>query len=122
MSVYEPHLGNIRAALAWSFSDEGDTRISVELVAGVAPSFLGFSLLGEYESWCEQALAALPETDLGTARELALQAALALSSMFTRGNSDSVRRGIERGIGLAEALRDGQYKLHLLAGLNIFLT
>jgi predicted ATPase/DNA-binding winged helix-turn-helix (wHTH) protein len=122
VSAYEPHMGNIRSALDWSFSESGDVQIGVGLAAGAAPLFLGFSLLGECESWCERGLSALREVDRGTTRELALQAALALSSMFTRGNSDGVRRAIERGIGLAEALRDGQYKLHLLAGLNIFLT
>jgi predicted ATPase/DNA-binding winged helix-turn-helix (wHTH) protein len=122
VSAYAPHMGNIRAALDWSFSEAGDAQIGVELVAGAAPLFLGFSLLGECEMWCGRGLAALQAADQGTTRELALQAALAISSMFTRGNGDEVRRAIERGIGLAEALRDGQYKLHLLAGLNIFLT
>ncbi|MFZ5672414.1 MAG: ATP-binding protein [Pseudomonadota bacterium] len=122
VSAYEPHLGNIRAALDWSFSKSGDPQTGVTLAAGAAPLFLGLSLLGECESWCERGLSVLHESDRGTTPELALQAALALSSMFTRGNSDGVRRAIERGIGLAEALRDGEYKLHLLAGLNIFLT
>ncbi|UVK41065.1 winged helix-turn-helix domain-containing protein [Mesorhizobium sp. AR10] len=122
VSAYEPHMGNIRAALEWSFSEVGEAQNGVQLAAGAAPLFLGFSLLGECEQWCERSLSALAEADRGTERELALQAALAISSMFTRGNSDGVRRAIERGIGLAETLRDGQYKLHLLAGLNIFLT
>ncbi|MGX5802443.1 ATP-binding protein [Bradyrhizobium sp. Arg314] len=122
VSAYEPHMGNIRAALDWSFSEAGEAQIGVELAAATAPLFLGFSLLGECEQWCDRGLTALPEADRGTTRELGLQAALAISSMFTRGNSDGVRRAIERGIGLAEALRDEQYKLHLLAGLNIFLT
>lgn len=122
VSALEPHMGNIRAALDWSLSKSGDIQTGITLAAGAAPLFLSFSLLGECESWCERGMSALREEDRGTARELALQAALALSSMFTRGNSEGVRRAIERGIGLAEALRDGQYKLHLLAGLNIFLT
>ncbi|WP_156937923.1 winged helix-turn-helix domain-containing protein [Mesorhizobium sp. LNHC221B00] len=122
VSAYEPHMGNIRAALVWSFSEFGEVQIGVQLAAGAAPLFLGFSLLGECELWCERGLSALQEADRGTITELALQAALAMSSMFTRGNSDDVRRAIERGIGLAEALRDEKYKLHLLAGLNVFLT
>lgn len=121
-SFYEPHMGNIRAALDWSFSELGNAQIGVELASGAAPLFLGLSLLSECEVWSERGLSALREADLGTTRELALQAALAMSSMFTRGNGVEIRRAIERGIGLAEALRDRQYKLHLLAGLNVFLT
>ena len=118
---YSPRMGNIRAALQWSFSDDGDLHIGIELAAHSAPLFLGFSLLGECEHWCERGLAALDDSDRGTVRELALQEALAISSMFTRGNSDAVRRGIERGLALAKALRNTHYQLHLLAGLNIFL-
>ncbi len=121
VSAYEPHMGNIRAALVWSFSELGDSQIGVKLAAEAAPLFLGFSLLGECELWCGRGLSALREADCGTIIELSLQAALAMSAMFTRGNGDEVRRAIERGIGLAEALRDGKYKLHLLAGLNVFL-
>ncbi len=122
MSASAPHLGNVRAALEWSFSTAGDTAIGIELAARSAPLFLGFSLLSECERWCERGLAALQETDRGTLRELALQEGLSISSMFTRGNSEEVRAAIEQGLGLAEALGDRQHQLHLLAGLNIFLT
>lgn len=122
MSADAPHIGNVRAALDWSFSDAGDPAIGVELAARSAPLFLGFSLLGECERWCERGISALQDADRGTKRELALREALAVSSMFTRGNGDEVRAAIERGLDLAEALQDRQYQLHLLAGLNIFLT
>ena len=42
--------------------------------------------------------------------------------MFTRGNSDEVRRAIEDALNLADALGDRQYQTHLLVGLGIFLT
>jgi predicted ATPase/DNA-binding winged helix-turn-helix (wHTH) protein len=56
-----PHVGNIRAALEWSFSDVGEALIGVRLAAASAPLFLGLSLLVECHRWCEQALAALPD-------------------------------------------------------------
>jgi predicted ATPase/DNA-binding winged helix-turn-helix (wHTH) protein len=122
MSAYAPHMGNVRAALEWSFSGAGDAAVGVELAARAAPLFLGFSLLSECERWCERGMTALQEADRGTKRELALQEALAISAMFTRGNGDEVKAAIERGLGLAEALEDRQHQLHLLAGLHIFLT
>jgi len=51
-----------------------------------------------------------------------LQEALALSSMFTKGNSDEVRAAIERGLALAETFEDRDRQLQLLFGLNIFFT
>ena len=46
MSAYEPHMGNIRAALEWSFSSVGDAQIGAQLAAGAAPLFLGLLASG----------------------------------------------------------------------------
>ncbi|MEA2732047.1 MAG: hypothetical protein QOF70_6522, partial [Acetobacteraceae bacterium] len=101
-----PHMGNIRAALEWSFSSAGEALIGVRLAAASAPLFLGLSLLVECHRWCEQALAALPDRCSDGMTRLALQEALAASAMFTRGNSDDVRKTIEDGLRLADALGD----------------
>jgi predicted ATPase/DNA-binding winged helix-turn-helix (wHTH) protein len=116
------HLGDIRVALAWTLSDSGDPRVGVEIAARTSAIFLGASLLRECQRWCELALAAMPQGARGTPTELALQSALAMSAMFTRGNGGDVREAIERGLQLAETLGDRHHRLHLLAGLHIFLT
>jgi hypothetical protein len=121
LSGYAPHIGNVRAALEWAFSDHGDIAVGVELATWAAPLFVGLSLLDECRNWCEQALAALGDAGGGTRAEMILQEALALSSMFTKGNGDEVRAAIERGIALAETFEDRDHQLQLLAGLNIFL-
>ncbi|CAB3769994.1 ATP-binding protein [Paraburkholderia solisilvae] len=116
------HIGNIRAALEWCFSGAGETAIGVRLAAASAPLFLELSLLLECRRWCEQALASLPNDSADKGIQLALQEALAASTMFTRGNSGEVRKAIEDGLSLANALGDLQRQLNLLAGLNIFMT
>lgn len=122
-AAYAPHMGNIRQALAWSFSRSGDLSIGVELAAHAAPLFLAvFSLLAECQEWCRRALDALHENDRGTRRELELQKALALSSMYLWDNSEEVRAAIEHGIELSEALQDRRHQHYLLVGLNVFLT
>jgi predicted ATPase/DNA-binding winged helix-turn-helix (wHTH) protein len=122
LSGYGPHIGNVRAALEWAFSDRGDVAVGSELATWAAPLFVGLSLLDECRSWCEQALAALDDAGRGTRGEIILQEALALSSMFTKGNGNEVRTAIERGLALAETFDDRDHQLQLLAGLNIFLT
>ena len=117
-----PHMGNFRAALEWSFSRDGDPVIGVWVAAATAPLFVGLSLLVECRRWCEQALAAPTDGEADKTNRLALQEALAVSSMFTLGNGDDVRLTIEEGLGLAEALGDRRRQLNLLAGLHIFLT
>jgi predicted ATPase/DNA-binding winged helix-turn-helix (wHTH) protein len=122
LSGKAPHIGNVRAALEWAFSDHGDIAVGVKLATWAAPLFVGLSLLDECRHWCEQALAALDDAGRRTRREMILQEALALSSMFTKGNGDEVRAAIERGLVLAETFEDRDHQLQLLAGLNIFLT
>ena len=116
------YMSNIRAALEWSFSGAGQAAIGVRLAAAAAPLFFELSLLVECVRWCEQGLAALPGSDEGSVTHLALKAYLAASAMFTRGNSDEVRRAIEDALSLADALGDQQYLMHLHVGLGIFLT
>jgi predicted ATPase len=120
--AFAPHMGNVRAALARSFSGSCDPSIGVELAAYAAPLFLELSLYTECQQWSRQALAALRDEDRGTRLELDLREALAISSMWTQGASENVRTAIEHGLELAEVLRDGWRQIHFLAGLNIFLT
>jgi hypothetical protein len=109
----------VRAALRWALSDRGDIAIGIELATGAAPLFIGLSLLEECRGWRERALAALDDASRGTRQEMILQEALAMSSMLTRGHSDQVRAGLERGLPLAEAFQDHARQLRLLAGLSL---
>jgi predicted ATPase len=122
LSGFVPLLGDIRAALEWSFSSVGHSQIGVDLAALAAPLLLGLSLLSECQRWCRQGLAALAKADQGTGTELALQQAFAMSSMFTRGISAESRTAIQRGLRLAERLGERKYQLHLLAGLHTILV
>lgn len=121
-SEFEQHIGDIRAALTWCFSDGGDTRVGVEVAARSAPILLGLSLHHECRLWCERALAALPQADRGTSCELVLRHALAIAMMFTDGLTLEVRAAIESCINLAENLGDRGRQLHLYAGLSMFLS
>ena len=76
LSGYASHIGNVRAALQWAFSDDGDVTVGVELAAWAAPLFIGLSLLEECSRWCERALAGLDDAARGTRQEMILQEAL----------------------------------------------
>jgi predicted ATPase/DNA-binding winged helix-turn-helix (wHTH) protein len=114
------HLGNVRAALEWSFAEQGDIAAGIALAAAAAPLFVEMSLLTECHRWAERAVAALEDTDRGSRSEMELQAALGLSLMFTKGNSDQVRGSLLRGLQLAEELGDTHSQLRLLGRLHIF--
>lgn len=120
LSAYSRQIGDVRAALRWSFSPSGDTTLGVALAASAASLLLNLSMLSECRHWCKQALLAMDEADRGTKRELMLLASLAISSMFARGDSEEVNNALERGVALAYELQDTEQLPHLLAGLNLF--
>jgi predicted ATPase/DNA-binding winged helix-turn-helix (wHTH) protein len=121
LSRYAAHIGNVRTALQWAFSDHGDVTLGVELAAWAAPLFVGLSLLEECTRWCERALAGLDDTAQGTRQEMILQEALALSLMYTGGNSHQVRAAIERGLHLEETFGQVPRKLQLFLSLYSLL-
>ena len=114
------HLGNLRGALEWSLSEQGDISLGIVLAAASAPILIGMSLLTECRRWTEQAVAMLDSANYGSRSELVLQATLGLSMMFTRGNSDQVRSSLLRALELAEELGDPHNQLRLLGRLHIF--
>jgi predicted ATPase/DNA-binding winged helix-turn-helix (wHTH) protein len=116
------HLANVRAALREGDGSPAGRETGVRLAAAAAPLLLDNSLLSECHHWTERALAVIDVTSRGTSLELVLLEALAISAMFTKGNSDDVRAAIVRGLELADALGESHHELRLLAGLNIFLT
>jgi predicted ATPase len=113
-------LGNIRAALDWSFSSDGDATLAVRLAAAAAPIFLSLSLLAECRAWSARAVAALDADCTGTAIELELQAAIGLCLMFTRGNSDVAEAALHRALEIAAELDDRWAQLRILGRLHIF--
>ncbi|GLH80327.1 transcriptional regulator [Bradyrhizobium sp. SSBR45G] len=119
---YADHLPNVRAALAWGFSEEGDRVIGIDLAASAAQFFLELTLLTECYRWTQQALASLATAAADARQEMTLQAALGVSVMFAQGNTEAVQSAFIRSLQLARELDDLHWQLWLLRGLHIYLT
>jgi predicted ATPase/DNA-binding winged helix-turn-helix (wHTH) protein len=119
---HEEHLANVLAALDWSLSERGDRRIGVDLAAVAACLFLDLSLLTECRRWARRALASLEGEEIGSRKEMELQAALGVSVMFTKGNAEEVRSAFTRSLALAQTFEDSPWQAWLLRGLHIYLT
>ena len=117
-ALYNQHLGNIRKAFAWSFSENGDAEIGRELVANAAYVLMQLSQFSECYRWCDRALASLPSRQVGTLLELKISEALASSALYTLGNRDETKELIEKALSLATLLGDNRRQLNLLTELN----
>ncbi len=111
----------LRVALNWSFSDQGDRKLAVELAVAAAPIWLRIGLLGECCQWTRRALRHLDDREQGGVAELALQEALASSVMFALGDSEIAGAALERGRALAEARDMPARQLRFLAGQHTFV-
>src|SRR6202011_3760641 len=96
------HVSNVRAALEWSFSEQGDKEVGTALAAASAPLFLELSLLTECRRWTERAIAELDAR--GGRREMELQEALAVSLMLLQGNGEEVRSALATALSIAQVL------------------
>ena len=114
-------LGNVRAALQWSFSSPTGYAAGVRLAAAAARMLLDLGLVRECQAWCRQGLDVMGEVGAGTLLEVELQEAFAISAMFSKGNGDDVRRALARGVAIARALGVANQEVRLLGHLDSFL-
>jgi predicted ATPase/DNA-binding winged helix-turn-helix (wHTH) protein len=112
------NLSNVRAALEWSFSDQGDTGLGARLAGASACLFLKVGLLPECVAWTERAIGALDTLSKGTQLELELLACFASSLMITRGNVRTTHTALVRALDIAERLKaDPMQQLYVLQAL-----
>jgi predicted ATPase/DNA-binding winged helix-turn-helix (wHTH) protein len=123
LDAYRYHIDNLRAALDWAFSPEGDASIGVALTATAAPLWMRSSLLDECRGRVERAIAALgPGAGRDARDEMKLHAALGASLIYAKGAVREIGAAWTRALELAESLGDAEYQLRSLLGLSFFQT
>ncbi len=76
LAEYGRKIDNLRAALDWAFSTDGDASIGVALAAASAPIWLEMSMLTECQSWMAKAVSLVDAGHWGSRQEMVLQCAL----------------------------------------------
>jgi predicted ATPase/DNA-binding winged helix-turn-helix (wHTH) protein len=114
------YLGNIRAALEWSFGSSGDDNTAIRMAAAAAQFFLAMSFFVECRGWMERAIDRMA-ADCDSRDRMEIYASLALSQMFTAGNSERVRDAFDTALTSAERREDTYQQLRLLSGLSMYL-
>ena len=118
LADYVPKIDNLRAALDWAFSPDGDPAIGLALTAAAVPLWMHLSLMDECSNRVEQALAAISAGAAPDAyREMKLHAALTASLMYTKGAVSELGVVGTKALEIAESLDDAEYQLRALWGL-----
>lgn len=109
-------IDNVRAALEWAFSPNGDAETGVALTLGAVPLWFQLQLIAEAHQQTRLALAS-GDSNRDPQSQMRLEAVLAWSLMQIRGQVDETRTAWERTLELAESIDDTDYQLRALWGL-----
>jgi predicted ATPase len=119
LADYAPEIDNLRAALDWAFSPDGDLSIAVVLTAAAVSLWLRLSLLGECQSRAKQALVALATApNQNRNAEMRLHAALGAAT----AEATEMGAAFTNALAIAESLGDVEYRLRALGGLYFLHT
>ncbi|HEX3524191.1 MAG TPA: hypothetical protein VHT52_19140, partial [Stellaceae bacterium] len=121
LADYAWALDNLRAALDWALSPDGDAPVGVALTAAAVPLWMHLSLLDECRTRVELALATIRgEEEADARREMKLHAARGASLMYTRGAVPESGAAWTKALEIAESHDDAEYQLRSLWGLWSF--
>ncbi len=112
-------LDNVRAAIDWALSPNGDERIGLELIAESAPLWFQLSLMDEYCQRVETGLRRLQtQTKPDEELEMRLQVAFGYAIWYTDsfGDLQAMKRAFVRADELAERAANTEIRLKALWG------
>lgn len=115
----QDYLGNVRAALEWSFGPNGCDRTALRLAAAAARLFLSMSLLLECQNWMEKAINRIT-SDCKPQHQIEIHASFAWSLMFTSGDSKRVCDAFDTALNLAQRYEDARQQFRLIVALSTY--
>jgi predicted ATPase len=119
LSAPAEEFGNIRAALTWCFSDQGDRSAGVALAAAAIPLFFKLSLLAECEFWVTRAIEARDENNGSIRQRLVLHTALGAARTLTGQLDELGANHLNRALELTERIGDIQGQIRLIDQLHL---
>jgi len=118
LATYQGYVDDVRAALDWAFSAEGEESSAIRLTVAAVPLWFHLSLIDESRARVEQALERMPAAGhVAEERVMQLHAAHGWSLMYTTGPARETGVAWSNALQLAERLGSTDYRLRALWGL-----
>ncbi len=107
LAICVREIDNVRAAIDWAFSAEGDASLGIVLTAEYMPVWLHQSLMGECRERTERALACPPTTASASRRtSMLLNIGLAYALLYTGGAAEKTWAALAVALTGAQELDD----------------
>ena len=111
-------IDNVRAALDWAFSPEGDAATGIVLTAAYVPIWFNVMLMVECADRVERALEMLkPELNISVSLRAQLHVTLGFALLNTDGMAKRSGEVLSDGLRLAESYDDPQLQLRAMWGI-----
>ena len=115
LATYGHQIDNVRKALDWAFSPEGNATLGVSLAVVAQPLWMHYSLMAECRARVEQALSALPSGPERDRRlEMQLRHALGAVLLNIDTSVSEMESSLNEALEIAGALDDTDYQLRVL--------
>jgi predicted ATPase len=117
IALHSPHLDELRAAIAWSFSPSGDPVIGSELTTAALPLWLQLSLFEECLASVDKALEHLDREPTSDARRRMKLLGARGTCLLYRNAGPMTAQAFERALESAEQVGDLEFQLRASWGL-----
>ena len=118
--TYAAEIDDLRAALDWAFSSDGDTQIGIDILVHATPFWIQLSLHDECHRWLARVRSEAVHRTITPAQEMALQASLGTSLTWARGPVLETRSAWAQALDLAHQLANGEIQLQAHYGLWLY--
>ena len=107
-----PEIDNVRGALDWAFSAQGDISLGAALTVSTVPVWMHLSMMVECRDRLQRAMTALEQAaGLAVDLQIRLKIALAVSLLYTMGSPDRIRSALAEVTNLASNTNDRDAQL-----------
>jgi non-specific serine/threonine protein kinase len=121
IAVYRREVDNLRAALTWAFSPDGDTAMGVELATIAADFWIAVSLIADAREWATTALENIGEA-AGSRAEMVLRSSLGFAILYGEGPTPQAREAMNQVLALARQLDSVEFQQRAIFGLFLFTS
>lgn len=121
IGTYRREVDNLRAALDWAFSPEGDAPMGVELAAIAADFWVAVSLVSDAREWAAAALEHIGDV-AGTRFEMVIKCSLGFATLYAEGPTPKARETMTQVLALARKFDSVEFQQRAIFGLFLFTS
>lgn len=122
VAAHAHQVDDLRAALDWAFSSDGDVELGIRLTVAAVPMGFQLSVIAEFKHWVERALSRIEDTMLGPRPQLELNLVLGHVLGQIQGGSSDQAAAFSRALELADETGRAADQIGALMGLFVYLT